>query len=181
MNSNYICEKCGSASYEQVTQTQVRCLQCGHMSIYDGLIKKEFELHADANVLDLVEIQDHESAPLLKRFINYFVDIFVMVALMMLLESFTTLNVESSDIFTTIILIFLPVYYTLMEYKFGKTIGKFITRTRVVSTTGSPLTFAQCVKRALCRFIPFESLSGLLFHGIFWHDSIPKTVVIEDK
>ena len=181
MNQSFICEKCGSTSYEQVTQTQVRCLQCGHMSIFDGLIKKEFELHSDANVLDLVEIQDHVSAPLVKRFINYFIDIFVLVALMMLVQSFSTLSIESSDVFTSIILILLPIYYILMEYKFGKTIGKFVTRTRVVSTNGSSLTFGQCVKRALCRFIPFESLSGLLFHGTFWHDSIPKTAVIEDK
>jgi uncharacterized RDD family membrane protein YckC len=67
-----------------------------------------------------------------------------------------------------------------MEQHFGKTIGKYITRTKVVSTTGLPLTQSQCIQRTLCRIIPFNTFSGILFNGNFWHDSISKTMVVED-
>jgi uncharacterized RDD family membrane protein YckC/DNA-directed RNA polymerase subunit RPC12/RpoP len=182
--NEYTCEKCGSHIYEQVTQTQVRCLQCNHMSIFDGLPKKEFYLSPDAGLLDLVEREEHIPAPLVKRFINYFMDIFVLVLLMMVLQFlpiFSSTGTTPDDMLTVIVFLLLPVYYIFMEYKFGKTVGKFITRTKVVSTKDSGLTLGQCIKRALCRFIPFESISGLLFHGVFWHDSIPGTMVVDDK
>ena len=88
---------------------------------------------------------------------------------------------KSSGTINILVLIIMLIYYVFMEYKFGKTIGKFITRTKVVSTNGNELSFGQCLGRILCRMIPFNQLSGLFMSGVFWHDSIPKTLVVEDK
>jgi uncharacterized RDD family membrane protein YckC len=70
-------------------------------------------------------------------------------------------------------------YYILMEYKFQKTVGKFITGTMVVNLKGEKPTFTEIVIRTFCRFIPFDRLSFLfLRNGI--HDNFSKTVVIKD-
>ena len=78
------------------------------------------------------------------------------------------------------LLLSFPLYYVIMEYKFGKTIGKFITKTKVVSKDGKPLSIGQCIGRLFCRIIPFERFSGLFSDGVFWHDSIPGTLIVED-
>ncbi|MEO9021121.1 MAG: RDD family protein [Ginsengibacter sp.] len=71
------------------------------------------------------------------------------------------------------------VYYTLCEKVFrGRTAGKFITGTRAVRWNGEELSFRDALMRSLCRFIPFELLSGF---GEPWHDSITHTMVIKAR
>ena len=74
-------------------------------------------------------------------------------------------------------------YYVIMEATTGKTIGKMVTKTRVVNASGGKASFGQVFGRTLCRFIPFEFIS--FFFGdskrpTGWHDSIPGTQVVED-
>ncbi len=73
------------------------------------------------------------------------------------------------------------IYYTTMETLTGKTIGKFITKSKAVMADGSKLTLEKALVRSLCRFIPFEPFSFLGEDGKGWHDSITKTYVIDDK
>jgi len=70
--------------------------------------------------------------------------------------------------------------YTLFEYKTGKTIGKMITKTRVVMEDGAKPTFSKALGRSFARLIPFEVFSGFSSSGLCWHDSLTKTMVIED-
>jgi uncharacterized RDD family membrane protein YckC len=72
-------------------------------------------------------------------------------------------------------------YYIGMESLFGKTFGKFITRTRVVNSAGGPPSFGQVVGRSLARFIPFEAFSffGGKGHPVGWHDSLSNTRVVD--
>ena len=74
-------------------------------------------------------------------------------------------------------------YYVVMETTTGKTVGKMVMKTRVVSTSGGKVSLGQVFGRSLCRFIPFEFIS--FFFGdskrpTGWHDSIPGTQVVED-
>ena len=46
------------------------------------------------------------------------------------------------------------LYYGVQEYFWGKTLGKFLTRTMVVSADGDRPTLGQVVGRAFSRFIP---------------------------
>lgn len=76
----------------------------------------------------------------------------------------------------------LIVYYTFMEGAFGFTIGKLITDTRVVDEYGRPPTFGRAFLRSLCRLIPFEGFSLLMSEDNDrrgWHDSMPRTYVID--
>jgi len=73
------------------------------------------------------------------------------------------------------------LYYVTLEAILGKTIGKFITKTNVVSRTGVKPDFANILGRTLCRMIPFEAFSFLGSRAIGWHDSISDTYVITDN
>jgi len=69
------------------------------------------------------------------------------------------------------------LYYIVMEGTFGRTVGKFITRTKVVDEAGGPPSFAQVLGRTLTRMLPLEGLTffGAETRGL--HDSLPKTYV----
>ncbi|MEO6405093.1 MAG: RDD family protein [Ferruginibacter sp.] len=70
-------------------------------------------------------------------------------------------------------------YYTLMEGSTkGKTIGKFITKTRSVREDGSQLTYSDAFKRSLSRLVPFEPFSAFEYRP--WHDKWTDTIVIKE-
>ncbi|KAA5534110.1 RDD family protein [Paenimyroides baculatum] len=78
---------------------------------------------------------------------------------------------------TAIIRVF---YYFGMEILTkGRSIGKFITGTQVVTLEGETPTANVFLKRSFCRIIPFEAFSFFGENG--WHDSIPKTAVVVKK
>ncbi|MGY4514974.1 RDD family protein [Lysobacter sp. HA18] len=71
------------------------------------------------------------------------------------------------------------LYWTLFEALFGRTVGKFICGTRVVTEAGTGPSFGQALGRTLSRMIPFEAFSVLFSEDATgWHDSIAKTKVV---
>ncbi len=75
-----------------------------------------------------------------------------------------------------------PFYYILMEYSFnGKSIGKFVTNTRVVTLAGDKPTFNQLIGRSFARMIPFEPFSFLGDKPNGWHDRLSGTIVVDEK
>lgn len=71
------------------------------------------------------------------------------------------------------------IYYTFMESKYQKTIGKFITKTKVVTLNGSRPTSADITRRTLLRLTPFDRIS-FLFTPNGFHDKLSDTRVIND-
>lgn len=188
MPVTYTCEQCGGKSYEQFSQTQVRCLDCNTVSEYDSgyRVIPEFQLSRDSNILDLEKKVDLIAAPTGKRLANYIIDLIVVTLLIFLTGTVFNIEIntakgEMTDAGLAIMLFTIPIYYTIMEYSFGKTFWKFFTKTKVISVNGNKPTLGQCALRSVSRLLPFEQFSGLFFKGIFWHDSIPKTLVVEDK
>ena len=133
-----------------------------------------------------------------KRFINYVIDVFTYTFFLMLLgviaaliledDSFllmldTDINPISGRILEYVLgWIVVIVYYTFMEYNFqGKTIGKWITKTRALTIEGENLDFKTVLKRSAIRIVPFEAFSFLgedVTKG--WHDNWSKTIVIDE-
>ena len=73
------------------------------------------------------------------------------------------------------------IYYTIFEaVTNGKSLGKYITKTRAVREDASPIGFFGALSRSLCRVIPFDAFSFLGNDGIGWHDSLSGTLVIKD-
>lgn len=72
-------------------------------------------------------------------------------------------------------------YYFIMESFFGRTIGKLVTRTRVVDESGSRPTAGRIAGRTLARIIPFEPFSFFGNEPRGWHDTLSKTWVVKDQ
>ncbi|MGS2739682.1 RDD family protein [Sinomicrobium sp. M5D2P17] len=73
------------------------------------------------------------------------------------------------------------IYYMALESTTGRTIGKFVTNTRVINESEKKAGPDEVFIRSLCRFIPFDAFSFLGSEGRGWHDSIPKTYVVDIK
>ena len=71
-------------------------------------------------------------------------------------------------------------YYIAFEALTGRTLGKLVTGTKVVSMDGRAPSFGQIVGRTLARFLPFEPFS---FFGSMpgWHDGLSRTRVIRTR
>ncbi len=129
-----------------------------------------------------------------QRFLNYLIDTVAFYILYLIFLSFLgffMMDMFSRDASENIGLIIalmtyglaifiMLAYYTLLEGSNGKTLGKLITKTKVVTETGGPISYGKAFIRTLIRFVPFEFLSG--FSGTtMWHDQWTKTMVVKDK
>ncbi|SFZ90616.1 Uncharacterized membrane protein YckC, RDD family [Flaviramulus basaltis] len=61
----------------------------------------------------------------------------------------------------------------------GRTVGKFVTKTKVVLEDGTMPSVIDYLKRSFSRIIPFEAFSFLGNNGRGWHDSISNTFVVD--
>lgn len=76
---------------------------------------------------------------------------------------------------------FLPVaffYYLIFEGVFKTTLGKLITKTKIIRLDNEEVNIVDILLRTLCRFIPLEQLSFLADKPIGWHDRISETRII---
>jgi len=79
----------------------------------------------------------------------------------------------------TFLLISFFLVYTVTEYFFSKTVGKFISRTKVVNLDGTKPGLKNILSRTFCRLIPCEAFSFMfLQNGL--HDKFSKTRVVND-
>jgi uncharacterized RDD family membrane protein YckC len=118
-----------------------------------------------------------------KRIVNYVIDYFIIRYLLLAIVIYLNgkyLLTLSPGFEVLIIFVCSFFYFFLTEYYFGKTLGKLITRTTVVDEKFKSPTILILLLRTLCRFIPFEPLSGLISYKT-WHDSLTKTYVVNDK
>jgi uncharacterized RDD family membrane protein YckC len=85
------------------------------------------------------------------------------------------------NIFQVLIYVLPFAYYIVLEVMMGKTIGKMITKTKVVSrTTGLRPPLKNIIGRTLARCIPIDFISYFTTNPIGWHDSLSGTMVISD-
>src|SRR5581483_11950677 len=96
------------------------------------------------------------------RFINFLIDLVIIYLLSIFIQylfKLDSLNNTMLLILNTIVLKWL--YYLLMEGFTGRTIGKIITRTKVVNKNEVKPSFPFIFKRTLFRLIPLEIFSFL--------------------
>ncbi|MCX6243610.1 MAG: RDD family protein [Bacteroidetes bacterium] len=116
-------------------------------------------------------------APKWKRGINLIIDLIVITGILKLVS----LTLESHEDLIQFWIFGITVffmYFIFFETINGKTIGKIITRTKVVDNLMEVPSFKKACIRTICRNLPFEPISGFL--GIPWHDSLSRTYVIND-
>jgi len=70
-------------------------------------------------------------------------------------------------------------YCYIMEVRYQKTVAKFITKTKVVTSDGNIPGKGHILQRTFCRLIPFDAVS-FLFTKNGLHDRFSDTRVIKD-
>jgi uncharacterized RDD family membrane protein YckC len=124
-----------------------------------------------------------------KRFANYLIDAIAFYALSFVLGMLLGLiapqlfSNESSATFISYIVAILAilVYYTAFEGSTGKSIGKLITGTKVVTLNGDKITYKDAFLRSLSRLVPLEPLSIFFGTGSMWHDRWTDTMVVNAR
>ncbi|MFB0911167.1 MAG: putative RDD family membrane protein YckC [Flavobacterium sp.] len=118
------------------------------------------------------------------RFVHFIVDIIaflVVYAIIGTLFQFA-FSIEGNEyilLFWFLMLLSFVLYFSVMEFKFQKTLGKFITKTKVVTLKGEKPSINAIMRRTFCRLIPFDRLSFLFMKdGI--HDGLSKTRVVKE-
>jgi uncharacterized RDD family membrane protein YckC len=137
------------------------------------------------------------NAGLGKRFLNSFLDfiavlgvVFVLFFVLAVIEEMGY-RINSEELFanasefqqTVIVYLLFFGYYTCCEGFFGRSFGKLITGTKVVTLSGAPLTIRSAMLRSFIRLLPFEALSffGSFGYGVGsgWHDKWTSTRVVD--
>jgi uncharacterized RDD family membrane protein YckC len=122
------------------------------------------------------------------RFVNHLVDSLIVLALFIAVSEFIGSRVEPLANLSDhniggpeLIAVGLVsmVYYSLAEGFTGRTLGKWLTNTKVVDSEGRRPDWNKIMLRSLCRLIPFESLSFLDTTGQGFHDKLTGTRVIK--
>ena len=114
------------------------------------------------------------------RFVNFLLDtsIYFVIILGFILIFKDVINKENVKLIS---ILFYFLYYFIFEITNGQTLGKMITRTRVISLTENNNNFfIRIFGRTLMRFIPLDIFS-YLFYKRGLHDWISKTEVIKLK
>ena len=115
------------------------------------------------------------------RFLNFIIDFIIWL----ILAAILTFPLNANDgthmlIGYMVMFVSFITYYIIMEIKFQKTIGKFITKTKVVKMNGEKPENSDIITRTFCRLIPFDRISFLFTKNGF-HDNLSKTKVIKDS
>jgi uncharacterized RDD family membrane protein YckC len=120
------------------------------------------------------------------RLINFIVDTIAFCIVTIILSFILGLFIGPTDSGLITIAVYLTLavgffgYYIFMETKYQKTIGKFITKTTVVTRGGAKPEVGDIVRRTFCRLIPFDRVSFLFAQSGF-HDRFSDTTIIKDE
>ncbi len=108
------------------------------------------------------------------RFTNYIINVLIIFGITKFLD-----GNSSGNFFLVIFLL----YYIFFEWLTnGKTIGKYITKTRAIKDNGQLLTFKESILRSVIRLIPIEPTICLITDNAYgWHDRWTKTIVVPES
>lgn len=131
---------------------------------------------------ELITSEDLVDAPLGRRFLNAIIDNVTchliatalgvgLVLIGLPAQEYVFLHMSS-------VLLTYVGYYLVCEWLFGFTVGKLITRTRVVNEDGGKPRFMQILGRSLARFVPLEPVSCFGNPPRGWHDKWSGTRVV---
>jgi uncharacterized RDD family membrane protein YckC len=112
------------------------------------------------------QIIDFITIAILYKFVNY--------------SLFILLGTPEEEVVVLSFIISYFGYYIYMESKFQQTLGKFYTKTKVVTLNGEKPKLINIVGRTFLRTIPYDPISFSSSKNGF-HDSLSKTTVIDIK
>jgi len=125
-------------------------------------------------------------APKWKRFLNFIIDAYLVqiifgVIIGGLAVLFDQEYIIENELWLNVAgILFMLLHYFLAELLLGKTLGKLITGTKVISLEERKPTTKQILYRTFSRIVPFEPFS-LLFGYNAWHDEWTETAVVNNS
>ncbi len=130
----------------------------------------------------------YNQATLIQRFLNSILDFlaFFLICFIFFIFGYSLvtnglLNSTINNLISYVTVFGFPLLnYIYLEGKYGKTIGKFITKTTVIKQNGEKITFKDAFLRTLYRLIPLEFITIFLDDGLTFHDKLSKTFVAQD-
>ncbi|MFL5743896.1 MAG: RDD family protein [Niastella sp.] len=148
----------------------------------------------DQNPPDLLADEVYyERASTGKRFANYIIDLIVFYlfvfgfAILLAIAAPSTFNSwtrESSSlgiVDNILSLFFYAIYMSIVEALLkGRSVGKFITKTRAVNLDGTPISASTAFSRGFSRAVPFCVFSALGSVCNPWQDKWTNTMVINN-
>ncbi len=118
-----------------------------------------------------------------QRFANYLIDlvmVLIVIVLLAVILELLSFSIPDNDLIYRLLgVISMVIYYTLTEMSGGRTLGKLITKTKVVNELGETPKASQVLKRSLCRIVPFEAFSAFSSTKLMWHDKWSDTYTIK--
>lgn len=139
-------------------------------NILDSNLIREEKLYTDSDVANSG-----------RRFANSIIDTIVIYIIFFVLLVLSGNQYGENPGFNLIIYLIMIGYYAIMEYAFGKTIGKMVTNTKVITAEGNKPEFKTALIRSICRFIPFDQFSFLGTPCVGWHDKFANSRVVFDR
>ncbi len=129
-----------------------------------------------------------------KRLANYLIDVFIFYLLIIVVTVVVALifpgtrgfinedNVGGTLGDRIITLVLYAIYMSIVETIFkGRSVGKFITKTKAVNLDGSDLTAATAFKRGFSRAVPFCVFSAFGNPCNPWQDRWTNTMVVDKQ
>ncbi|WP_157557946.1 RDD family protein [Niabella aurantiaca] len=129
-----------------------------------------------------------------KRLLNYIIDVIVFYVLIFILAfllaalspqiaAFLISDDPGPSLLSTLFYLALYALYmgsaeSLLK---GKTLGKYLTRTRAVNLDGSPISTRTAFLRGFSRATPFCAFSALGSPCDPWQDRWTKTLVVDEQ
>jgi uncharacterized RDD family membrane protein YckC len=125
-----------------------------------------------------------------KRVVNFLIDGFVIsiVAISIANKMGVQINLNPKTMqeamslpsaFYNINLMVQIAYYFILEYTTNTTLGKLITRTKVIFVNEHSNKLIACIIRSTARAIPFSPIIALFLEKFTLHDIISRTIVIQ--
>ena len=113
-----------------------------------------------------------------KRLLNLLIDIAVIIFLIVLFNTviYSSSVISFLGLLRVLDMLIVFTYFYGLENSLGQTVGKMLTKTKVVTLDGGKPTTQQMLVRTFSRVIPFEPI--LLIGGKWLHDSLSKTKVV---
>lgn len=131
---------------------------------------------------DVIPILQKDLAGMGKRFANYIIDLAIVFLLVFILSILLYMGSLASIVKAgkgfPFSLGIMAAYFILLEASTGKTIGKYVTGTRVTDENGNRAGTVKILLRTVIRFIPFEQFSYFGEPCVGWHDKLSKTRVV---
>lgn len=99
------------------------------------------------------------------RFVNFLINFIVWLIIAFIVSFIIGIFVQPAEqrlltLFGYVLIFGTHIaYYAIMEIKFQKTVGKFVTKTKVVTMNGEKPTDGDIIARTFCRLISFDRLS----------------------